>query len=77
MSCHLRLNSTPLDKAAIARAGAQFEGLLVQQMLSPLAESLGQFGSFAIAPLAQSLAAHDSGGFGAMLAALYEKQHAE
>lgn len=62
-----------MDSAARARAGAQFEGLLLQQVLSPLGEELGRFGSCVIAPLAQSIAAHDAHGFGALLATALEK----
>jgi len=51
--------------------------MLLQQMLSPLEQSLGQVGSIALALLAQSIAAHDAGGFGCVLAALFEKQNAE
>ena len=57
-----------------AQAGAQFEGMLLGEMLAPLTQSLGQFGSMAIAPLAQSIAAHDAHGFGEILAAFFEKQ---
>gem|GEM_PF-3907947 len=66
-----------MARITAAQAGAQFEGMLLQQMLSPLEQSLGQVGSIALALLAQSIAAHDAGGFGCVLAALFEKQNAE
>ncbi|MBC5816126.1 MAG: hypothetical protein GIW97_06250 [Candidatus Eremiobacteraeota bacterium] len=65
-----------MDRLTAAQAGAQFEGMLLQQMLSPLERSLGQGGSIVMAPLAQSIAAHDTGGFGSVLAALFEKHDA-
>jgi hypothetical protein len=51
--------------------------MLLAQMLAPLDQSLGQLGSFAVAPLAQSIAAHDEHGFGALLASLFEKHDAQ
>ena len=66
-----------IDSAATRRMGAQFEGVLIAQILSPLEQSLGQSGSFAIGPLAQSIAAHDAGGFGQVLASLFEKHDAK
>ncbi len=62
-----------MDSVSAARAGKQFEGLLLEQMLSPLAESFGQSAAFLTGPLAQSIAAHDSHGFGEMLAAILLK----
>lgn len=50
--------------------------VLLQQLLSPLERSLGQVGSLAMAPLTQSIAAHDTGGFGSVLAAFFEKHDA-
>lgn len=57
--------------------GAQFEGMLLREVLAPLEKSLGQVGSFAVAPLAQSIAAHDEHGFGALLASLFERHDAQ
>ena len=52
----------------MAQLGARFEGLLLADLLAPLSRSLGEVSTFAIAPLAQSIATHDTHGFGALLA---------
>ena len=61
---------------AARRIGAQFEGLLLQQMLAPLAQSLGDAGQFALGPLAQSMAARDVGGFGKLVSVALERDDA-
>ncbi|GAC1505225.1 MAG: hypothetical protein NVS1B14_10810 [Vulcanimicrobiaceae bacterium] len=58
-----------MDSAALARVGAQFEGLLLEQILAPLIKPLGEGAVLALGPLAQSLAARESGGFAAVLTA--------
>ena len=60
---------------AARRAGAQFEGLLIEQLLAPLGKAFGENAAFSIAPLAQSIAAHDEFGFGALLATWLERAH--
>ncbi|MDP9018394.1 MAG: hypothetical protein M3N19_08750 [Candidatus Eremiobacteraeota bacterium] len=66
-----------MDRIDIRQVGWQFEALLLQQMLTPLSACLGQSGSFAIAPLAQSIAEHDAHGFGTILESVYKRTHEE
>ena len=65
-----------MDALTAAKAGAQFESMLLEQVLSPLERSLGQVGALALEPLAQSIAAADRHGFGAVLASLFENRDA-
>lgn len=57
----------------MVQLGARFEGLLLADLLAPLSRSLGEASSFAVAPLAQSIAEHDKHGFGALLAAQFSR----
>lgn len=57
------------------RVAAQFEGLLVAQMLAPLERSFGEAGSIALTPFAQAIATADRHGFGAVLTAALERSN--
>ena len=64
-----------MDNVAARRVGAQFEGLLIEQLLAPLGASFAEIATLSLAPLAQSIAEHDGNGFGALLAAWLERGH--
>ncbi len=59
-----------------ARAiGAQWEALLLERILTPMASGFGEFGGLAVRTLADSVARRDPGGFGAIIAGFLEQRH--
>jgi hypothetical protein len=58
-----------VDSRVARQAGAQFEALLLERVLSPLQRSFGQLGEVAVDACARSIARQDAGGFGALVAA--------
>jgi hypothetical protein len=59
-----------VDSGAARIAGAQFEGLFLEQLFKPLAAAFGESGDLFIGTLSQRIAAGDRNGFGATLARL-------
>jgi len=53
---------------ATQRVGAAFESLLLAEMLEPLAKENDAFGDYGVTVVAQSIAAHDTHGFAALIA---------
>jgi hypothetical protein len=51
------------------RVGAAFEALLLEALLRPMVRDADAFGGFGATAVAQSIALHDSTGFGALIAA--------
>ncbi len=64
-----------MDNAAAGAVGRAYEAMLFAQMLAPMTESWGEFGSLGTQALADALAARDTGGFGAALARALEAGH--
>jgi hypothetical protein len=58
-----------VDSQGAQRIGVAFEAMLLQMALRPLAAGVDALGDYGIGLLAQSIAEHDAGGFGALIAA--------
>jgi hypothetical protein len=59
-----------VDSSAARIAGAQFEGLLLEQLFKPLAAAFGEYGDVFVGALSQRVAAGDRNGFGSLLTQL-------
>ncbi|MDQ2872630.1 MAG: hypothetical protein M3R35_05835 [Candidatus Eremiobacteraeota bacterium] len=64
-----------MDSRVARQAGSQFEGLLLERVLAPMQKAFGPAGDIVVTALAQSVASHDEGGFGALVADALERHH--
>ncbi len=54
--------------------GAAFEAMLLAPLLRPMVAGADAIGEYGLDLLARQVAAHDAGGFGALLAAQFERR---
>ncbi|MGH7736758.1 MAG: hypothetical protein ACREMP_02635 [Candidatus Tyrphobacter sp.] len=59
---------------AAHRVGVLFEGMILAMLLEPLARAQGVLGGYGTTCIAQSIAANDEHGFGALVAAALERR---
>lgn len=67
MRCCASPTTSTVDNAALAAIGVQLEGLLLEQILTPLEGAFGRVGGLPIALFAQAIAERDAHGFAAAL----------
>jgi hypothetical protein len=63
-----------VDKSAALEVGAAFEAMLLAPLLRPMVAGADAIGEYGLDLLARQVAAHDAGGFGALLAAQFERR---
>jgi hypothetical protein len=64
-----------VDSRVARQAGAQFEALLLERMLAPMAQSFGEFGEMTVSACARAIAQSDAGGFASLVAGALEHHH--